>query len=320
MDLDVNGGMTAGSTDIQSRALFDLFDQYAARPFVFVRPGGNAGDELIYFGAEKLARNAGLTYTTIRHEDFVQKEYDQNTVIYLHGSGGFNPIWSGKPMDSLKHASRHRGVVIQGPSTFWDDLAFMKDRVAPSVHAAICERLVLMARERVSYDILLEALPSDTEILLDHDTALNLKREDIGAMVQLRTGSYKLYGIRDDKEERAAQSREYFALWLDPVTHGGSFEGWAELHTGASELITNRLHSSILGSILGIPTTLLPNSYFKNRAVWEHSLKHRGVRWMDSLGVSAPSQVIHQFGPARRLMRRKRVQRLVARLHGINPR
>ena len=61
----------------------------------------------------------------------------------------------------------------------------------------------------------------------------------------------------------------------------------------------------------------LPNSYFKNRAVWERSLKDRGVRWADHVEVDAASKLVHQIGPARRLMQRSRVQRLVQRLHGL---
>lgn len=311
--------MEPRATSIQSRVLLDLFEQYAARPFVFVRPGGNAGDHLIYLGAEKLARHARLRFTTVTHEAFMEQQYERDTVIYIHGSGGYNPIWSGKPMESLRHAAAHRGVVIQGPSTFWDDLAFLRARIQGSIQAATCERLVLMARERVSYGILHEVCPSDTEIFLDHDTALNLQREDINELVPLRKGAYKLYAIREDKEAQEPENREYFSPWLDPVRHGGSFEGWVRLQAGANELITNRLHSSILGSILGIPTTLLPNSYFKNRAIWEYSLKDRGVKWMERLAVGTPSRVIHQFEPARRLMRRMRVQRFVARLHGVSP-
>lgn len=46
--------------NISSGALASLFLELKERPFVFVQPGGNAGDYLIYKGAEKVGKMCGL--------------------------------------------------------------------------------------------------------------------------------------------------------------------------------------------------------------------------------------------------------------------
>lgn len=96
--------------------------------------------------------------------------------------------------------------------------------------------------------------------------------------------SYKLYAIRDDKE-RASVARESkpFRLWLDPVSVAGSFDEWVQYHARTEKVITNRLHSAILGAILGKRVTLLPNSYHKNRSVHSYSLEERGVTWKEKI-------------------------------------
>jgi exopolysaccharide biosynthesis predicted pyruvyltransferase EpsI len=304
---------------VASRELWHLFRLYQDRPFVFVRPGGNAGDELIYLGAEKLAKLAGIDLCNMPIDDFLTSKPGRDSVIYIHGGGGYNPFWSGKVMLALERAVGHRGVVIQGPQTYWNDLQFLRERVVKPLATIRCERLVMMAREGVSYRTMEEVLPAGVELLLDHDTALNLQDADLEPFFPRHKPGYRYYAIRGDKEAKDIFPREYFSIWFDPVSpRTRRFDRWIRLHAGARELITNRLHSAICGSILGTPTTLLSNSYFKNRAVWEHSLASRGVHWADRLDASTPSRWVAGFGPSRWVMGQPRVQRLVQRAHGLD--
>lgn len=312
-----SGKVAQAPSGVTTTELYGLFKEYANRPFVFVEPGGNGGDYLIYKGAEKLGRMVGIDFRSIAHEEFMRETYRPDTVIYVHGSGGINPLWSGTPMIELGKAVNHEGVVILGPSTYWDDLNFLQERIVQPIESARCERLVLMARERVSYDLMMQVIPAGIDFLLDHDTALNLDRSDLENLLQeYRREAYTLYGIREDKEAGTPVQRSYFSVWRDPVQRGQTFMDWLRLHADAREIVTNRLHSSICGSILDIPTTLLPNNYFKNRAVWEHSLSHRGVKWEGQVAVGRVSTAIGGIAPLRRFMTRGKVRNLVHRLRG----
>ena len=305
---------TPEALTVQSAEVRRLFAAYADRPFMVVRPGGNAGDQLIYRGAEKIARQIGVAFTVVSHDEFMAGAYGPDTVLYLHGGGGYNPIWSGKPMVALEKAVRHPGVVIQGPQTYWDDLDFLSERVGRIVREASCERLVMMAREATSHGLLQQVVPASVEAMLDHDTALNLAASDIARPPGL---DYVYYAIRDDKEANPVAVHEYAAVWGDPVLIAPDFDGWVTLHAGAKAIVTNRLHSAILGGILGIPTTLCPNNYFKNRAVWEYSLQHLGVAWAEQIPISSVSRALHQVQPVRWLLSSAWVQKRVRRSLGL---
>jgi len=118
------------------------------------------------------------------------------------------------------------------------------------------------------------------KISLDNDTALSLCASDIIETVP--SGSYTAYFIREDKES-IVNTYGLKPIFLDPGSLTNNFQEWVKLHANAKKIITNRLHSSILGTILGKKVVLLPNNYHKNRSIWEFSLKNKGVFWRDSL-------------------------------------
>jgi len=276
---------------IASTTLFDLFQQLSFYPFLFIEPGGNYGDTLIYEGAYKLAAQAHLRYKAARHEEIIDRidAVPKDNVVYIHGGGGFVPLWSGKPSAALrKLVSRFNGIVILGPQSFSEDVAYLKASFIDSLSGGQSRKLFIFAREHTSYLVLKRCLPSWVELLEDHDTALNLQPSDFDPSHIKQ--KYSLYAIRTDKEMCPTQKQNVFSTRLDPVPYCLSFEEWFLLHARAKEIVTNRLHSSILGSILGKCTTLMPNSYHKNRSVWEFSLASRNVHWRESLPVGPLSR------------------------------
>ena len=101
---------------------------------------------------------------------------------------------------------------------------------------------------------------------------------------------------------------------VDPVRYSYSFKHWVRLHARAASIVTNRLHSAICGSILGVPTTLLPNNYHKARGVWEQSLAARGVQWAERLPPDWLGELEERLGIARYWQRTPKLQRLIGRL------
>lgn len=274
------------NSPVVSTTLCEVFGQLSSRAFLFIEPGGNAGDSLIYKGAYKLADRMALRYRTAKHEEIVDQlnAVPEDNVIYVHGGGGFVPWWSGKPIVALKKIiSTFGGIVIVGPTTFSDDVGYLKESFVDSISEGRCKKLYIFTREHTSYLVLKQCLPSWVVLLEDHDTALNLQASDFDT--SLLRQKYAFYAIRMDKETRTAQKTNVFSRRLDPVLYSQSFDEWFLLHARAKEIITNRLHSSIISSILGKPTTLMPNSYHKNRSVWEFSLADRGVLWREELPV-----------------------------------
>jgi exopolysaccharide biosynthesis predicted pyruvyltransferase EpsI len=270
------------TTGIVSQKLFELFRKINDRRIFFIEPGGNFGDHLIYKGAYKLAAVAGLQYTVLSFAEFEQRKFTADDTLYIHGGGGFVPWWSGKPMKMLKKLSAEfQGTLIVGPTTFSQDADYIRGVLKDCLGSHRFKELFMFTREEVSYGILKEHLTSPAQIFCDHDTALNLIKSDL-VKDQDPPKRYTIYAIRQDKERPEGQGYNYLS-WLDPIDVSSTFEEWLMFHRRARTIVTNRTHSTIVGTILGIPTIMLPNSYHKNRSVWEFSLRQRGVEWRDHI-------------------------------------
>jgi hypothetical protein len=110
---------------------------------------------VIYEGAQVLADRVGLRWIRTDHESFTQFRIDPEAVVYLHGSGRFNPWWSSTPMLALRKAVvEHSGAVVQGPSTHYDDSTLLRESVIDPIRNRSASALHVMARKRVSLSAL----------------------------------------------------------------------------------------------------------------------------------------------------------------------
>jgi exopolysaccharide biosynthesis predicted pyruvyltransferase EpsI len=274
-----------------SKKLFDLFQGFSGREFIFGESGGNYGDCLIYQGAYKLAKSANLKFKRLSFAECLENTFNDNDIVYIHGGGGFVPWWSGKVMTMTKKLSQEfKGTLILGPTSFWEDIEYLKSALNDCLGGNHFKKLFIFVRDHRSYSILEKCLPCQAQIICDHDTSLNLVRSDLIAGNK-RLDKYDLYAIRHDRERPAGQFYNYFS-WLDPIDVSSSFDEWVDFHARAKKLVTNRTHSTILGSILGVPTVMLPNNYHKNRSIWEFSLRDRGVQWSDKIDCFSLNRVI----------------------------
>ncbi len=302
---------------LASREVFALFERYRDLSFLLVEPGGNHGDYLIYRGAEILAQEAGIRFRSLSHKEFMASPPEKNTVVYIHGSGGYCPWWTQTPVLELRKAvSEFTGPVILGPTTFHADRDFFQETIAADLKTPR-EDIHVIAREKTSYAAIEEVLPKGVNLLLDHDTALNCTAEDLFPGPRRKRPApyaiarYSLYAIRQDKEAFGEVEQNPLAVRIDAGEQCYDFLHWAGVHRWAREIVTNRLHSSILGAIFGIPTTLLPNRYHKNRSVWEFSLRERGVQWAENVPLTGWAKAIKRNAWLDSMVEASLVQRIL---------
>jgi exopolysaccharide biosynthesis predicted pyruvyltransferase EpsI len=296
--------LTDTAASVSSRApspqLFRLFEAYRSAPFLFVESGGNFGDELIWLGAYKLARLAGLDVRRVTYDEFIGSSVPSGTGVYVHGGGGINPWCSGRAITAFQKAlATNSPIAILGPQSVHPDHVFLRSKLALDLEQASARRIVAFARDQASYEALAASFPG-LELRAEHDTALSLSRADLDGPCLPR--AFALCAIREDNESSPISNRDLLSLSIDPAKFCRSFNQWIALHRSARRIVTNRLHSAIAGVILGKPTVLLPNSYHKNRSVWEHSLRERGVVWSDELPLGPLPRVINAIAPLRRLV------------------
>jgi len=140
-------------------------------------------------------------------------------------------------------------------------------------------RLRVICREPVSLAFAQSLLPA-ADLRLAHDAAFTLAGALPGGAPPaptLGTGHF----FRRDKEaaQRHAETSDgdpagaVIGNWSEPAaaeTAVAALLGQLARHRA---LVTDRLHVAILGALLGRAVELRANSYFKNQAVFEHSLR-----------------------------------------------
>ena len=296
-----------------------VLSAYARRPFLFVRPGGNWGDHLIYLGAEQLAKESGLQWRTLTYEQFLVEPLSSSHVIYLQGGGGFTTFASGKAPRCLKRALNVPGaVVIQGPCTLANPDALVELR--DELRSTRVERLVFFTREQRSAAIAAAELPASVERFVNEDTALYLTRDILLGRAGTIRPRIHLLAIRADSEAVTQTCVATSNAVFDPALFARSFDHWLRIHFASKTILTNRTHSAVCGAILGIPTTMFAGAYHKNRSFWEFSLDKRGVRWLDDPEAVPTRHVVDPllaWIPVRGIRESWKLDRVAKALRGI---
>lgn len=85
--------------------------------------------------------------------------------------------------------------------------------------------------------------------------------------------------LRDDLESKVIRVPDAF----DPIVGLSDHMDYLALASRYDAIITDRLHFAICGLILGRRVTLLPNSYHKNRGMYESWLLELGCHWSEEV-------------------------------------
>lgn len=218
-----------------------IFKDLSGKAVWFLQMYGNVGDELINCATRQLFDYYGVVYIPFRPLEATPPK--GATVVH---SGGGN-------IGSYVECEAERKRLV----------------------AAGCRMIILPStclRREVDYTQVyirdhksLEAYPEATffpDMALSLDTCVTAKPR-IETGVFLRSDKEALFG-GDDPAKFCQSPFEYLSV--------------AALH---GHIYTDRLHFAIAGLLVGTKVTLLPNSYFKNRAVWEASLIKLGCEWAD---------------------------------------
>lgn len=234
---------------------------------------GNAGDALIalgtlhYFDAVapgKVEFIPGWDMSNI-------KNYD---VIFYSGGGNLVPYYN-YGIEFIQRAIELRKEIIILPHTtfgYEDLLIKMKDY------------LKIICRDRVSYNLLIKAGMPFENVGLDHDMAFHINNGFYSKYISDSGNSGTLYCLRTDAErkeksiELPEKNIDISLSWNGDYWHNRNLveavcQSLFAFVCPFDNIITDRLHIAILGSLLGRPVVFGENAYFKNNAVYEYSKK-----------------------------------------------
>ncbi len=216
---------------------------------------GNVGDKLIELSTLGLMRKWKIPYQILPVASLEKGKLPRNiTHLYISGGGNMGSMYPGNKEIRSLACSKNKPVIVL-PQTF------------TNTDENSAQFSQIWVREKRSLALCPEArLAPDMSMALSLDSRKSEGRRNIG--VFLREDQEGLFG-------------DYSASFGDPVLLSSNLADYLELIVPYQHIVTDRLHFAIAAQLMERQVTLLPNSYFKNRAMWETWLKKQNCLWAD---------------------------------------
>lgn len=232
---------------------------------------GNLGDGFITYATLHLFREYNIKFTS--HRQF--QRFD-NEIILIGGGGN---LIEGRYDDVARLIWEHRenNEIILLPHTIvgYDDL--LKETY---------NNLTVFCRENISYTSVLESGANPERVHLSHDMTFFLP--DNHFKQRNANGRGVLNAFRRDGESLNKKSPQNIPngnidislawngdLWTNSDFVDSATTSMADFISQYECVSSDRLHVSIMSSFLDRQVNFYPNEYFKNEAVFEHSIKER---------------------------------------------
>lgn len=219
----------------------------------FFRFPGNYGDSLIWHGTMNL-----LSELDIRIINVDINTEKINDVLLIDGGGNFVDYY-GDVHDFIRQKHGQYKEIVFLPHTI-----FGSKQV--ELLSQFKKNVTIFCREKESMKFV-ESYAKKCQVFLWHDCAFYNKFENLGK------GTGVLNAFRSDIESIVKQLPESN---IDISYNGYATKPLAEFLTAIAnfeQVNTDRLHVAIAAVLLGKKVILYPNSYFKNKAVFDYSLK-----------------------------------------------
>jgi len=261
------------------------------RKIIFIPNQGNLGDALICAAAVQGFEKAGVCYSV-----FSSVSAHDSNFVYVYGGGGNLVPYYNNCANVLRELSSAGAEVISLPLS-------CHGPAATEVISTFRGNLSVWARERASLEFL-SLLPGMFSCGLGHDLALNLDLTDdrlhqfllfdkLAGLAGVGTG--ELVAFRGDCEAKIGRvfdansnidiSNNFGHNSKDTLGFGTSYLDITSLFNTVSWFLsyiklsgtvrTDRLHVAIGALLLRKKVFLSDNSYGKNKAIYDHSLRER---------------------------------------------
>lgn len=233
--------------------LKEYLTKYRNMKVDFFRFPGNYGDSLIWHGTKILLNDLNIK------EDYVDTGSPKyNDILFIDGGGNFVNYYTDVRNFLIRKPNLYNEVIILPHTIFGEEQIKVLNNIS--------SKLTIFCRERISAKFLEENV-TNGDVYLWHDCAFYNK------LSSTTSGEGTLNAFRSDKES---------ALHSLPETNIDiSYNGYAtkpldnfiKMIEKYGKINTDRLHVAIGATLLGRKVTLFPNSYYKNKAVFDYSLK-----------------------------------------------
>jgi len=232
--------------------------------FIYVPNPGNGGDALIALGTYTLFDDLRLNYEI----GDINKKYYNKTLVY---AGGGNLVGIYEECENFLIKNKDNNKIIILPHTIKDC-----DKLLHSLG----NNIIIFCRERPSYNYVLKTFKYKKNVFLSKDMAFYIK---INSMITWNKGNGIGNFFRLDKEKTNINIPVDNIDLPSKINYNPLMNDKKLVFKTANDIFntlnkyeiinTNRLHICIAGSFLNKKVNLYENSYYKNRAMYEYSIK-----------------------------------------------
>lgn len=247
--------------------LLKTIASFSGKTIRFFPKSGNLGDGFITYATLQLFKHFGVNFTT-----HTQDERFDNEIIIIGGGGN---LVEGKYEDVATLIWEHRKTnnVYLFPHTIvgYDDI--LKETFS---------NLTVFCRDPISYDHCIKSGANPDRVSLVHDVTFYLSDDHFNQSG--RKGAGTLNAFRQDGESVGNSppvgNIDVSLAWNGDIWQAVPFvesatASLADFLAQYDEINTDRLHITILSAFLGRKVNMFPNNYFKNEAIFQHSIAKR---------------------------------------------
>lgn len=229
-------------------AYAEIFEPYRGKKVGLITPIGNVGDTLIYAALSQLA--AYYNIETCELTDPAQLKGSEFAAVFHNGGGSMGNLYS-RVIDHRRQwltLAREHGI---------ETVILPQSYNAPDDTDALADKIYLRDEQSMKF--------APQRAVLAHDLALAWS----GPVY--RTAAQLPHGVLMRWDDESLNKPKSFAG--DPAYLRSTPEGYVSLASCYETITTDRLHFAIAGLLAGVRVRLVDNSYGKNFAVYQRSLK-----------------------------------------------
>ena len=266
---DKGNNVEGFTNNYQELNMIDFLSKYKNKKIYYKPNSGNGGDALIAEGTYQLMDKLGLNY------EILKKDIPLENKIIFYGGGGNLVKMYAFARNFLQKYYKNNTIVIL-PHTINGNEDLLKD---------FEDNVKVICREKYSYDHVHKHLKNKNNVYLSKDMAFYLDVSKYNK--NINNNNKTLNYFRNDGEKtkishiNKKDNQDLSAL----INYDSSMLNKELVNKTTYEILdniykydivnTDRLHGSIAGSLLNKKTTLYTNSYYKNKAVFEYSIKNK---------------------------------------------
>lgn len=251
--------------------IVSLFKTLEDQHVIFVPNPGNAGDSVITWSTIQMLHAYNIKFEI---HDFKDATFQDKIILYGGGGSLYRDYHFAKKFIQ-KNFKQNKLIVL--PQTVYGHVDLLNE---------LDGSVVLFVRERTSYDYVKKY---HNNVHLVHDMAFNIRGLDMYKHDN-RSGICNAFRLDQEQTNTETPSDNYdITRELSTGFRGVNMlkvcnetNSVASYLSKFSEVNTNRLHVAIVAALIGINVNFYSNCYFKNKAVYDHSIKHKfkNVRWI----------------------------------------